>query len=454
MQKLKSEKGITLVLLVTTLIVLSMITIPIVVNTSNINKVKNYTLFKDDIDTLRESIDIAYRTDSDISSIGPIYTGSLNMLNGNQGSTKIINDNDNDIYYIIELEKLNERLTSKIRNLNYGERNKDITNTSTDVYIINDKSRTIYYLDGINYNDNLYYRLQEDFSNVSEAVVPGEIVTEFSKGYTDKNGNKAMIPVGYMISTVPEEQLVENGLVIKDAKGNEFVWIPVGTLKKQSGTTTTINFDRYVYNNQSFGEIDETSNSTKIYNSGSTTEYYYEKASEKEKISVLENGGFYIGRYEVGGSIRTSASPSNAEIFVKPDLDLYNWISKENAISLANNFSKNSQVVSRLCSSYAWDTTLKFIEKTGNSSYLSDSSNGNYANALEKTGATTAVNHIYDLGGNGYEWTLENVSDGSSTVRGGAIGDTSTAEPAPSRKKVTNAEAQNIGFRITLFLNN
>lgn len=454
MKKLKSEKGITLVLLVTTLIVLAMITVPIVVNTSNINKVKNYTLFKDDMDVLRESIDIAYRANSDISSIGPRYTGSLNMLNGNQGNTKIINDNDNDVYYVIELKNLNEKLTAKIKNLNYGERNKDINNTSTDVYVINEQSRTIYYLDGILYNDILYYRLQEEFSNVSEAVVPGELVTEFDKCYTDKYGYRAMVPVGYMISTDPQEQLIMDGLVIKDSIGNEFVWIPVGSWKNQNDIEVTNKFDRYAFSIQSTGELDATSNSKKIYNSGISDYYFFEKISDIEKVSVLENGGFYIGRYETGVTQTRTDASGDTDALVKKGLDVYNWVTKDKAEELASNFSKDEKILSKLCSSYVWDTTLKFIEKTGNNSYLTDSNIGNYTNALEKTGATTDVNNIYDLGGNTYEWTLESVSESETvgTVRGGAIGATSASEPATFRKKVQNVEAQDVGFRIALFL--
>ena len=38
---------------------------------------------------------------------------------------------------------------------------------SGDVYIINEASRTIYYVNGIEYNGNVYYRLAEEFSNIT-----------------------------------------------------------------------------------------------------------------------------------------------------------------------------------------------------------------------------------------------------------------------------------------------
>ena len=77
-------------------------------------------------------------------------------------------------------------------------------------------------------------------------------------------------------------------------------------------------------------------------------------------------------------------------------------------------------VESRLCSSYAWDTTLKFIE-TQYVEYSTNSVQGNYSGVLKVTGQTTHVNNIYDMGGNVWEWTTENSSSPEMklTNRGG-----------------------------------
>ena len=107
MQKIKSEKGITLIVLVITIIVLALINIPVLVNID----------FKNDIDTLRESIDVAYHN-KDIQSIGPKYEGSLNFLNGQQNGLTIKNANDNDNYYIIDISAVNSNLSVRMRDLN------------------------------------------------------------------------------------------------------------------------------------------------------------------------------------------------------------------------------------------------------------------------------------------------------------------------------------------------
>ena len=173
MQKLKNEKGITLVALAITVFVLSIISVPVLVNMTNINQFDRYAKFKDDIDILRESISIAYHNKS-VTDIGQKYAGDITFLSGTQNGKNVKNVNDNENYYVISIEKVNEGLHTKMTELNYGTGNKKTTtNTGTytssetdDVYIINAQSKTIYYVRGVNYNGQKYYRLNEDFSNV------------------------------------------------------------------------------------------------------------------------------------------------------------------------------------------------------------------------------------------------------------------------------------------------
>ncbi len=44
--------------------------------------------------------------------------------------------------------------------------------------------------------------------------------------YTDAEGKHAMIPEGFKVSTKSSEQYIDDGLVIQDSDGNEFVWVP------------------------------------------------------------------------------------------------------------------------------------------------------------------------------------------------------------------------------------
>ena len=283
MQKLRNEKGITLIALALTVFILSLISVPVLVNMTNINQFDRYADFKNDIDILRESISAAYYN-KNIKEIGPKYEGDKTFLNGNQNGKNIKNVNDNDNYYAININKVNKNLPANMTELKNGEGNKKITDSATsyssaetdDVYIINEQSKTIYYVRGVNYNGETYYRLNEEFSETDAGVVANVKVEGFNKTFTDIYRATAKIPVGYKVSSNPDEQIVSKGLVILDDNGNEFVWIPVQKVKKEDGTSVSIYYDRYEYGTQTAIALDVTSDSMKITNSNDTSNYFYE----------------------------------------------------------------------------------------------------------------------------------------------------------------------------------
>ena len=69
-----------------------------------------------------------------------------------------------------------------------------------------------------------------------------------TKEYIDSNGDIAIIPSGFAISQVEGEQTIEQGLVVIDSSGNEFVWIPVNDINGMTqcsiaGGTCNIQFE-------------------------------------------------------------------------------------------------------------------------------------------------------------------------------------------------------------------
>ena len=175
MQKIKNEKGVTLLILVITVVILALISIPIIINTTDISELQRYTYFKSDIDKLRESIETTYADMSDLSSIGPIYTGNLSFLDEVQGSDRVANPNDGNVYYVISLDNLNSYMNAQI-SLRYGTGNKEETYenneySGTDAYIINEQSKTIYYTSGVEYKGIRYYRLPENFTEQSQVLI-------------------------------------------------------------------------------------------------------------------------------------------------------------------------------------------------------------------------------------------------------------------------------------------
>lgn len=108
----------------------------------SLNKLNN--VYKD-IDILEDRISMYYLDNGDI----PIKGDKLEF-------TKSINPNDNKEFYEIDLEKLENLI------LNYGKKE----NGSDDIYIINNKSHTIYYQKGVVYKNNVYHTRNLDYQKV------------------------------------------------------------------------------------------------------------------------------------------------------------------------------------------------------------------------------------------------------------------------------------------------
>ena len=269
------------------------------------------------------------------------------------------------------------------------------------------------------------------------------------------------------------------GFVIRnDSDENEFVWIPV------KGMNYT--YSRYaMLEKQSQAELDIDTQSIKIKYSPTVSFYFTEKMPEDEELSVAKYGGYYIGRYEAGvadydvNDITTSNSSitdtelkenwtgykavgeKELKLIVQKNQQVWNYITRNKAETVSKGLYNKTEnkVISKLCSSYAWDTALKFIE-TRNSTYLTNSIGGNYLvetggkGKLQETGYH-AINNIYDMGGNVWEWTTESYSntDAPCVIRGGDYGVSSLASPAPNRNSNSTEFAyDDIAFRVTLFL--
>jgi hypothetical protein len=269
---------------------------------------------------------------------------------------------------------------------------------------------------------------------------------EFSDG-------NVIIPEGLKIADVPASK-VRDGVVIEDKDGNQFVWVPVATIADYKRTWYT--------GNDLFSE-------------------YLEALPEDEKTSVERYKGFYIGRYEVGDKENTEAKTLRSSndvtktVTIKANQAPYNYVTRTQAISLAEGFATKQgyKAKTKLVSSYAWDTTISFLQKV-NSDYGSSSEEGNYYNTtfsytditgasqikaesstvLVPTGQTTPVCNIFDMGGNVWEWTTESYSNtgGPCTIRGGLYSNDFAIDPAGRRGVRSDIDADFIGFRLTLFI--
>jgi type II secretory pathway pseudopilin PulG len=277
----------------------------------------------------------------------------------------------------------------------------------------------------------------------------GTVVDKNTKA-EDAYGNKITIPKGFKVlahgtaagsatytysgDNIPA---VQDGIVIENGTDkNQFVWVPVGTIKNKNNTTNTITLGRYEFDIT--GELKSTTpaqvasveNCTKIVTISKDETDYQELSTSRisssssenttarnlaEFISTtLANGGYYIARFEASGTTSKIAS--------KYDQTVLTRITQPNAAKAAREMygevkEKNELVyASDLVNSYAWDTAIIFIqiysEKTDYASY----------NETITTGKFTATGknndkycNIWDMSGNALEWTTEYSTTSSSS---------------------------------------
>ena len=311
---------------------------------------------------------------------------------------------------------------------------------------------------------------------------------------------------------------VDTGLVIKDANGNEYVWVVV---PKTTAVYKTTGLGKTTFTDADYTSIEkdlkdytstysETGYSDTWYadnkNEGWLSETEYKTLKNSMLKSVYENGGFYVGRYEAGiGTNRTSKSATNSDgkytiegmsiPVSKADAYPYTYVTRTQAQNLANNVNSGTKT-SSLMFGVQWDLVLAFMSKdtakitstddlTTNSTTIGNyndnlwtiknakaqysSNSGSTFNAcpnpfkkesnssiLLTTGADSSfsVQNIYDIAGNVSEWTLEWTSSTgySCTFRGGSYIYNGSNIPAANRSNSGTTNGYNsIGFRLSLW---
>lgn len=285
----------------------------------------------------------------------------------------------------------------------------------------------------------------------------------------DDNKNNVVVPAGFKIAS-DSATIVDLGVVIQDATGNQFVWVPVADasslyvngadilLSGSTGVKTgiyskseiLIGKTRTTPGTTNYREPDLVVGTGTGYDADTTNKYYLQAGFTnttamataivldyaKNIESIKKYGGFYLGRYELTGSV---TNPTEKEGIPLVSQNWYNLYKACRNITGEN----NSAVQSTMIWGFEWDVTCNFIANYGEKKSIIDSSNwGNYTNNTEtghgskqNTGAnqTWRANNIYDLAGNCYEWTQENLSTDDRSCRGGFFENTGANVPASDR---------------------
>ena len=315
--------------------------------------------------------------------------------------------------------------------------------------------------------------LEQELANATKEPDPAEGV-KMPTGFYYVGGTKTS---GIVISdNVNDKDKYKNKAVVgTDLLGNQYVWIPCTT----DSTSSKLQYARTEWGVEEDG--DDNSRAIKdeltltdasvTYSDADTANGINADVSKEivaqikaEKTSVAKYGGYYIGRYEVGKNGDTAV--------VKYNQTPYASITWSTAYGLAKKIITNSEATSYLCSSYAWDTAVNFIQNNSTAKNYATSIegfNGNWnpqavkdpsGNVIKpagtsqqlNTGLTTQFCNIFDMGGNEAEFTTELNPGTSETVvlRGGNY---YNFRPAGYRWDGSSGRACiNYGFRATLFL--
>ena len=470
----KSEKGVNLVTLSVSIIIIISIVGIVLYNVRTNLGIQKLQAMQTDIENLRGKVSNYYLQYGALPILKPEISESVLIDN-----VKIVENSNIDTgkYYIIDLSAI-ENLT-----LTYGEDYEEIKDESesnveslkdktlTDIYVINSVSHNIFYVAGIKYEGKMYYKEYQDTEN-NDVGIEGFDFTNVEtsnwsptyptmKKYKDKNDDTAVIPEGFQVSRKSGEDTIEKGLVVIDSNENEWVWIPVSKEhlelmyeENSSGWQMSIEaeaiYSKYItkstmlgntvisrdFTDTNYREPDVLSYAMSDANIanykdilGFSSEIEMAKRLRddyKEMIdSIRKNGGFYVGRYELGKD-----ENDNPQLKKGTVMNNTNWY---NLYKACSSFS-NENLESRMIWGCQWDQVCRFVNEHGDKVSLDDSrSYGNFSDSTvsedicgptnfnNTTGRSEywKANNIYDIAGNCLEYTQEASGVSSRVYRGG-----------------------------------
>ncbi len=280
------------------------------------------------------------------------------------------------------------------------------------------------------------YTLTKKVSVVHKYIRPPETLEEALQSSTvmafsetenvtisDDYGNDIVVPAGFGIAKDSGVDVIE-GIVIEDEiNGNQFVWIPVGNINND-GTTVNIELSRY--------EFAEDGTATK-----KGLQDYVQMGGYKfseEETSTLGNivaknlgefiatteisGGYYIARYESSNAGGVAASVRNKAS--------WKTITQPAAATLARNMYQETIFTSDLINSLAWDTAIVYIQTFSEYKDYSKQTTVSMSSTSPNTGmADDEKLKITDMSSGVMEWTTETCThldyNYPATIRGGVF---------------------------------
>ena len=440
-EKLKNtQKGISLITLVITIVVIIILAAAVILSLNNNNPVgsaskavkeQDRANVQDKVNTVLASIAGKYLCNVKVKP-GEINEGIEYTLENPQNANGVTGGTIGWNETKAEETGKDNSFTLEIERPTYG---KDTAN-----WYIDEQGRVTLKVGDETYGDKITETPEE--GNLGEGT----------RDRAESAWNKPYVPSNFHYV----EGTVNDGYVIADESGNEFVWIPVDGVN--------VKYEKWceTENGLSYTECSDVQDS----------EYPEGITAATESNIVNSAGGFYIGRYEAGvpeGQTTidgTSSSTSNTSGIPvsKKGATVWTYINYTNANNNAKAYMNNNEVASGLLTGKSWDSVCKWLQNSGIN--VNDSRTyGNYNDSespanvsgygsKQVTGYSEywKVKNIYDLAGNTYEWINE-VYFSKRVVRGGSYYNFGSFNRVSNRdvSGVSGASSLN-GFRFQLYI--
>jgi hypothetical protein len=385
-KKQKSVKGISLIVLVITIIVIIIIAGAVIISLINSNVINNANeaAFKSNVDQYKSELSLWVAkqytdTQGSFDKTTADYTGQqakdakiVSFKAGDESKFKIV---DGELVIVTEAvsEKEKTWFTMASTSSDNSENNTSNQNVVTTPTVI----------------------------PVDEATAGTPLTASASVSGKAYSYNNPIIPAGfYPVNTTDASWNLENGvpkgwdngLVIKDSSGNEFVWVPVDGINviyaKWSSKSS---------NNQYFGVQD-----IELPASVST-----------ERFQIAKYRGFYVGRFEVA-----YGTGGAAEIKKGKTVYLASFFPAKTCVEKMSTQYNYVEVKSGIITETQWDTLMLWLENSGVDTTRNYASWGNATGTPKSTGNNDAwkKKNIYDLSGNSMEMT-NGVNNGNVSYR-------------------------------------
>ena len=328
------------------------------------------------------------------------------------------------------------------------------------------------------------YEIDED-ANVSEKIDYSEVVVptitatgNLANKPNIKEVREGNIPIPEGYNYIKGDKI--GGAVITDAAsgeekvGNEFVWVPVDTLSDMAVPTTGkdannfLNYRGVLYNwekdntgktqydwsadSTSFREpanLDSKYDSTNMMQNWNST--LYQEEYNKMVRSVSNYGGFYVGRYEmsINDTSKNAQSKYGETSATAEKTSANQWYGLYNKAKTYAPENADSKVVSSMIWGSQWDAMLRWMKN--NDIDVTGLIPKDY-NQTRITGGANKdkLNNVYDLLGNSLEWTQEANNTSYRVIRGGYYN--SSIAPSYRSYDCPTDTLSNDGSRFTLYI--